>query len=197
MKKFYVLLFFSDSANAKQSPTENSYRSFRFNSSANEAEVEQDLKGEVLVVDLSPESVRKETPALVEPEQRAHTNNNNNKPSVQGPAELDFSVDRTDNNDGPPAEAPGGETDDERADPNYVLQQDRSGDGSHQGQGNERRSSFPPDLPKKVEKRPVKHSTSVPNQLLPVGRQRKFGLGNSQFCCHIFSPVPSPCFYIL
>ena len=154
-------------------------------------------------MDLSPESVRKETPAPVGPEQRAHTNNNNKKPSVQDPAELvrdqddDFSVDRTNNNDGPPAEAPGGETDDERADPNYVLPGDRSGDGSRQGQGNDRRSSFPPVLPKKVEKPLVKHSTSVPNLLLPAGRQRKFGLGNSQFCCHIFSPVPSPCFYIL
>ena len=194
MKKFYVLLFFSDSANAKQSPTENSCRSFHFNSSANEAEVEQDLKGKVLVVDLSPESVRKETPAPVEPEQRAHTNNNNKKSSVQDPAEL-----VRDQDDGPPAEAPGGETDDERADPNYVLPQGRSGDGSRQGQGDERRSSFPPDLPKKVKKLPVKQSTSVPNQPLPAGRQRKFGLGNSQFSCHVpvFSPVPSPCFYIL
>lgn len=156
---------FSDFTNGKQLPTENSYRSSHFNSSANKAEVEQDLKGEVCVVDLPPESVNKETPAQVEPEQRAHANNTNGEQSsvqlapeeqlrdpyndlrvqatdsrkespVQDPADHlrdqddDFSVHRRNNDGGLLAETPGGETDDER------LQDTRSGDGSHQGQGN-------------------------------------------------------------
>ena len=96
--------------------------------------------GEVLVVDLPPENGR-ETPASVEPEQRAHANNYNEEPSVHDPAEHlrgqddDASVHRR-NNDGPLAHAPGGETDDERADLIDVLPQDRSGQGSYQGQGN-------------------------------------------------------------
>ena len=128
---------FSDFVSGKQSPTENSYRSF--NSLAIKAEVEQDLKEEVLVVDLPPENGSKEVPASLEPEQRAHTNNNNKDSSVQDPAEPlrdqddDASVHRR-NNDGPLV--PLGETDNERADPNDALLQDRSGDGSHQGQGN-------------------------------------------------------------
>lgn len=156
---------FSDFTNGKQLPTENSCRSFHFNSSANKVEVEQDLKGEVCVVDLPPESGNKETPAQVEPEQRAHANNTNGEQSsvhlapeeqlrdpyndlrvqatdtrkgssVQDPADHlrdqddDFSVHRRSNDGGPLAETPGGETDDER------LQDTRSGDGSHQGQGN-------------------------------------------------------------
>lgn len=118
------------------------------------------------MVDLPPqENGNKETLAPIEPEQRAHANNTNEEPSsvhlapegqllsdpyddlrvqatdtkkglsVQDPAEHlrdqddDFSVHRRINNDEPPAEAPGGAIDDERL-------QDRSGDGSHQGQGN-------------------------------------------------------------
>ena len=92
-------------------------------------------------MDLPPENGSKETPASVELEQRAHVNSNNEDSSGQDPAEHlgdqgdDASVHRR-NNDGPPAEAPGGETDDERADPNDVLPQDSSGYGSHQSQGN-------------------------------------------------------------
>ena len=159
---------FSDFAKGNQLPAGNSYRSFHFNSLASKAEVEQDLKGKVLVVDLPPVNGSKETPVSVEPELRTHANNNNEKTLlqvleeqlrdlyndlrvqatnnkkdslVQDPTEHlrdqdnDASVHRR-NNDGPPAEVPGGETDDERADPNNVLPQDRSGDGSHQGQGN-------------------------------------------------------------
>jgi len=117
------------------------------------------------------------------PVQRAHTNNKR-EPSLQDAAEHlrdqddDFSVDRRNNNDAPP----GSDTDGETADPNDVLLHDRSGDGSRQGQGNERRSSFPPDLPRKVEKPPVERSASVLNPFNTAGRQRKFGLGNSQFC---------------
>ena len=72
--------------------------------------------------------------------------NNNEKASMQDQAEPlrdqddDFGVHRRNNNDEPLAEAPGGETDDvERADPNDVLLQDRSGDDSHQGQGNKKK----------------------------------------------------------
>lgn len=128
----------------------------------------QDLKGEVLLEDLPPENGSKETLASVEPEQRAHANNNNEEPSVQDPEEQlrdvynDLRVQATNNkkdssvqhpaeplrdqdddaivhrrnSDGPPAQTPLGETDDERADPNDVPLQGRSGDGSHQGQGN-------------------------------------------------------------
>lgn len=91
--------------------------------------------------DLPPENGSKETLASVEPEQRAHVNNNNQDSSVQDPAQHlrdqdgDASVHRR-NNDGPPAEAPGGETDDEGTDPNDVLPQDSSGYDSHQKQGN-------------------------------------------------------------
>jgi len=137
------------------------------------------------------------------PEQRAHTNNNG-EPSLQDVAEHlrdrddDFSVDRKNNNDAPPAQAPGADTDGETADPNDVLLHNRSGDGSRQGQGSDRRSSLPLDLPRKVEKPPVKRSASVLNPLNTAGRQRKFGLGNSQFCTsHVCSAVPPPCFYIL
>ena len=156
---------FSDFVNRKKSPTENCYISFE--SFARRAQVEQDLEREVLVVDLPPGNGSKETLAPVEPEQRAHANNNGD-PSVQDPEEQlrdlfnhrivqatinekdsslqdpaehlrdqddDASVCRR-NNDGMPGEAPGGETDDERAYPNDSLLQGRSGDGSHQGQGN-------------------------------------------------------------
>jgi len=144
-----------DFANGKQSPTENSYRSFHFNSSASKAEAEQDLKGEVLVIDLSPENVSKEKPA---PEEHL------------GDDDDDFSVERRNNNDGPLTEVLGGEIDEKRADPNDCLPQDRLGDGFHQGKGNERLSSFTTDLPKKVENPPVKQSTSE--------IKRKFGLGD-------------------
>lgn len=194
MKK--LLPFFSDFTNGKQSPTENSYRSCHFSGLANNTEEEQDLKGEVYVVDMPPDNSSKEEPGPVEPEQKAHTNNNRGEPLVKDPAEHlrdqvdDLNVHRRNNKDGPPAEAPGGETEGKRHDAGGVPLQDRSGDGSLQGQGNERRrSSFPPDLPKKVENPPVKRSTSVLNQLQPAGRQRKFGLGNSQFCHHVLSAV--------
>ena len=139
-RSFYITCtsIFSDFANRKQSPTENSYR--YFNSLASKAEVEQDLKGEVLVVDFPAESDSKETSASVEPEQRAHANDNE-KPSVQDPGEClrgqddDPSVHRR-ISDGPPAEATGGETDDKRADPRDVRLQDRSGAGFHESQGN-------------------------------------------------------------
>lgn len=75
-------------------------------------------------------------------EVRVQVTNNENDSSVQDSAEHlrdqdddDASVHRR-NNDGPPSEAPLGETDEERADPNNGLLQDRSGDGSYQGQGN-------------------------------------------------------------
>ena len=142
------------------------------------------------MVDLPSENGSKDLPVSAEPEQRAHTNNIG-EPSLQDPAEHlrdrddDFTVDRKNNNDAPPAHVPGAETDGERADPNDVLLQDRSGDGSCQGQGNERRSSLPPDLQRKVKNPSVKRSTSVLSPLNTAGRQRKFGLGNSQFCCHV------------
>ena len=72
---------------------------------------------------------------------RMQATSNKKDSSVQDLAEYlrdqddDASVHRR-NNDGPPREAPGGKTDDKRADPNDVLLQDRSGDGSHQGRGN-------------------------------------------------------------
>lgn len=112
---------------------------------ANKAEVEQE-----------------ETPASVEPEQSTHANNSHEEPSVQDPEEQlrdllnDLRVQTTNSENYPSvqdpaghlrdqddatthgvlAEAPGGETDDERADPNNVLLQGRSGDGCHQDQGN-------------------------------------------------------------
>ena len=91
--------------------------------------------------DLPPENGSKETLASVEPEQRAHVNNNNEDSSVQDPAQHlrdqdDDAIVHRGNNDGPLAEAPGGETDDDRADLNDVPLQERSGDGSHQSQGN-------------------------------------------------------------
>ena len=85
------------------------------------------------MVDFPVESDSKETSASVVLEQRAHANNNE-EPSVQDPEEHlrdqddDASV-HSGNNDRPPAEATGGETDDERADPNDVLLQDSSGYG--------------------------------------------------------------------
>lgn len=95
------------------------------------------------MVDLPPENGSKEMPASVEPEQRVHANNSNEEPSLQDQEEQEHLRDQDDdaivhrrNNDGPPSEAPLGETDEERADPNNGLLQDRSGDGSYQGQGN-------------------------------------------------------------
>ena len=113
---------------------ENSYRSF--DSLTRKTQVEQDLKGEVLVVDLPPGNGSKETLAPVEPEQRAHGNNSNGDPSVQDPEEQfrdlndDASVHRR-NNDG----LPGGAAR-RRTISLVALLQDSSGYGSHQGQGN-------------------------------------------------------------
>lgn len=182
---------FSDHTDGKQSPTENSCRSFRsfhFGSS-NKAEVKQDLKGQVDVVNLPPENGSKEEPGPVEQlrdqndDQRAQANNNKGEPSVEVPAENlgdrvdDQSVQRR-NNNGPPAEAPGGETGGgERADAEENLPQDRSGDHSPQGQGIDRRAGFPPDLPQN-EHPQVKCSVSVFTQLQPTDRQRKFHLGD-------------------
>lgn len=151
------------------------------------------------MVNLPPENDIKEEPGPVEQirdqngDQGMQANNNKGEPSVEVPAENlgdqvdDQSVLRK-NNKGPPAKAPGGETGRKRADKEENLPQDRSGDRSPQGQGIERRASFPPDLPQKEEYPQMKRSTtcSVFNQLQPTGRQRKFQLGNGQFCCHVY-----------
>lgn len=189
-----IFLFLLDGTIGKQSPTENSYRSLHF-SSSNEAEAKQDLKGQVYMVDLPPENGIKEEPVEQlrdqNDDQGMQANNNKREPLVEVPAENlgdqvdDQSVLRRSNN-GPPAKAPGGETGRKRADKEDNLPQDRSGDCSPQGQGIERRASFPPDLPQKEEHLQMKRSTSVFNQLQPAGRQRKFQLGNGQFCCHAY-----------
>lgn len=163
---------------------ENSCRSFRpFQfSSSNKDEVEQDLKGEVHVVDLPSKNGSKEEPGPVE-HLRQQTDDQN--------------VHRRNNKEGLPAEAPAGETDGKRADAEDVLLQDRSGDRSPQGRGIERRSSFPPDLPQKDEHPQVKHAISVLSQLQPAGRQSKFQLGNGQFCCHVLRAPSLPFFCVL
>lgn len=91
-----------------------------------------------------------EEPSMQDPEEQlrdlyndlgVQATNNKKDSSVQHPAEPlrdqdDDAIVHRRNSDGPPAQAPLDETDDERADPNDVPLQDRSGDGSHQGQGN-------------------------------------------------------------
>lgn len=189
--------YFSGYANGKQSPTENSCRSFRW-SSSNKDEVEQDLKGEVHVVDLPPENSNKEEPHPEEQlrdlnnDQRVEANNNKGESSVEVPAENvgDQIDDQSDGQschqgrnytDGPPAEGAGADGRDEN------LSQDRSGVRSLQGRGIQRMASLPQDLPQKDEHSYVKvnRSVSLFNQLQPSGRQRKLHLGNGQFCCQV------------
>ena len=183
-----IFLFFSDLTSGKPSPTENSYRSLHF-SSSNEAEANQDLKGQVYMVNLPPQDGIKEEPGPVEQlrhqndDQRAQANNNKGEPSLEVPAEN--LGDRADdqsvlvrNDDGLPGKAPGVETGRNWADEKENLPQDRSRDRSPQDRGIERRASFPPDLLQKDEQPQIKRSVSVFNQLQLAGRPRKFQLGN-------------------
>lgn len=148
------------------------------------------MKGQVHLIDLSPENGSKEEPSPVEQlrdqndDQRMQANNNKGETAVEVPAE-NIGVQRRYSNE-PPAKAPGGETGRKRADKEDNLPWDRSRDGSPQDQGIGRRASFPPDLPQKDGHPQMNRSFSVFNQLQPDGRQRKLQLGNGQFCCDVY-----------
>ena len=156
---------------------------------------DEDLKGEVHVVELPPENSNKEEPHPEEQlrdlnnDQRVQANNNKGESSLEVPAENlgdpidDQSDGHSCHQDGRPAEAAGAEI----GGRDENLPQDRSGVRSPQGRGIQRMASFPQVLPQKDEHSLVKvnRSVSLFSQLTPAGRQRKLHLGNGQFCCQV------------